>query len=68
MPRSQNREVVSFTSALLQAARKRFSTAAAERGLIAADMRRARRAEVVDQHAAEFILQGALDRLARRPV
>ena len=47
---------------------ERLSTAAAERGLIAADMRRARRAEVVDQHAAEFILQGALDRLARRPV
>jgi putative Holliday junction resolvase len=25
---------------------------------------RARRAEVIDQHAAMFILQGALDRLA----
>ena len=46
---------------------ERLSTAAAERGLISADMRRARRAEVVDQHAAEFILQGALDRLANRP-
>src|ERR1043165_4683917 len=43
---------------------ERLSTAAVERGLIEADMRRARRAEVIDQHAAAFILQGALDRLA----
>jgi putative Holliday junction resolvase len=28
-------------------------------------MGRRRRAEVIDQHAAVFILQGALDRLAR---
>ena len=45
---------------------ERLSTAAVERGLIEADMRRARRAEVIDQHAAMFILQGALDRLAHR--
>ena len=44
---------------------ERLSTAAVERGLIEADMRRARRAEVIDQHAAAFILQGALDRLLR---
>ena len=44
---------------------ERLSTAAVERDLIAADMSRARRAEVIDQHAAIFILQGALDRLAR---
>jgi putative Holliday junction resolvase len=44
---------------------ERLSTAAVERALIAADMTRARRAEVIDQHAAVFILQGALDRLAR---
>ena len=44
---------------------ERLSTAAVERDLIAADMSRARRAEVIDQHAAAFILQGALDRLAR---
>jgi putative Holliday junction resolvase len=42
---------------------ERLSTAAVERGLIAADMRRDRRKEVIDQHAAMFILQGALDRL-----
>src|SRR5215210_2435393 len=44
---------------------ERLSTAAVERGLIEADMSRARRAEVIDQHAAMFILQGALDRLAK---
>ena len=42
---------------------ERLSTAAAERALIAADARRDRRAAVIDQHAAAFILQGALDRL-----
>src|SRR5262249_31664787 len=44
---------------------ERLSTAAAERALIAADATRARRARVIDQHAAVFILQGALDRLGR---
>ncbi len=43
---------------------ERLSTAAVERDLIAADASRARRAKVIDQHAAAFILQGALDRLA----
>jgi putative Holliday junction resolvase len=44
---------------------ERLSTAAVERQLIEADVSRARRAAVIDQHAAAFILQGALDRLAR---
>ena len=44
---------------------ERLSTAAVERDLIAADVSRRRRAEVIDQHAAAYILQGALDRLAR---
>jgi putative holliday junction resolvase len=44
---------------------ERLSTAAVERELIAADVTRAKRAKVIDQHAAIFILQGALDRLAR---
>lgn len=44
---------------------ERLSTVAVERELIAADVSRAKRAAVVDQHAAAFILQGALDRLAR---
>ena len=43
---------------------ERLSTAAVERELIGMDVSRARRAEVIDQHAAIFILQGALDRLA----
>jgi putative Holliday junction resolvase len=44
---------------------ERLSTAAVERDLIAADASRKRRAAVIDQHAAAYILQGALDRLAR---
>jgi putative pre-16S rRNA nuclease len=44
---------------------ERLSTAAAERTLIGADVSRAKRAAVVDQHAAMFILQGALDRLTK---
>jgi putative Holliday junction resolvase len=44
---------------------ERLSTAAAERTLIGADVSRAKRAAVIDQHAAMFILQGALDRLAK---
>jgi putative Holliday junction resolvase len=44
---------------------ERLSTAAVERELIGTDMNRARRAEVIDEHAAIFILQGALDRLTK---
>ena len=44
---------------------ERLSTAAVERDLIAADVSRAKRAAVIDQHAAAYILQGALDRLNR---
>ena len=43
---------------------ERLSTAAVERELIAKDVSRAKRAAIVDEHAAMFILQGALDRLA----
>jgi putative Holliday junction resolvase len=43
---------------------ERLSTVAVERELIGMDMSRARRKEVIDEHAAIFILQGALDRLA----
>jgi putative Holliday junction resolvase len=46
---------------------ERLSTAAVERELIAADVSRKKRAAVIDEHAAIFILQGALDRLARLP-
>lgn len=45
---------------------ERLSTAAVERFLIAeADMTRKRRAAVVDKMAAAYILQGALDAIAR---
>jgi putative Holliday junction resolvase len=44
---------------------ERLSTAAVERDLIAADVSRSKRAAIIDEHAAVFILQGALDRLAR---
>ena len=43
---------------------ERLSTVAVERELIGMDMSRARRAAVIDEHAAIFILQGALDRLS----
>ena len=44
---------------------ERLSTAAVERELIAADVSRKKRAAVIDEHAAIYILQGALDRLSR---
>ncbi|MYZ46688.1 Holliday junction resolvase RuvX [Propylenella binzhouense] len=44
---------------------ERLSTAAAERAMIEADLSRRKRAERIDAAAASFILQGALDRLAR---
>lgn len=42
---------------------ERLSTAAVERELIGHDVSRKKRAAVIDQHAAMYILQGALDRL-----
>ena len=42
---------------------ERLSTVAAERHLLDADLSRRKRAQVVDQVAAAYILQGALDRL-----
>ncbi len=44
---------------------ERLSTAAVTRQLIAQDASRAKRAAVIDRMAAAYILQGALDRLAR---
>lgn len=43
---------------------ERLSTVAAERALLEADTSRKRRAEVIDQVAAGYILQGALDRIS----
>ncbi len=45
---------------------ERLSTAAVEREMIAADLSRKRRAEIIDKVAAAYILQGLLDRV-RRP-
>ena len=42
---------------------ERLSTAAVEREMIAADMTRKRRGEIVDRVAAAYILQGCLDYL-----
>jgi putative Holliday junction resolvase len=42
---------------------ERLSTVAAERALLEADATRKRRSEVIDNIAAAYILQGALDRL-----
>lgn len=42
---------------------ERLSTSAVERMMIEADLRRDRRAQIVDKLAASYILQGALDRL-----
>ncbi|KFC72440.1 putative Holliday junction resolvase [Devosia sp. LC5] len=42
---------------------ERLSTSAVTRMMIDADLRRDRRAEIVDKLAASYILQGALDRL-----
>ena len=42
---------------------ERWSTASAQRDMIAQDMSRAKRSEKIDSHAAAVILQGALDAL-----
>ncbi|MGR1580453.1 Holliday junction resolvase RuvX [Thalassobius sp. S69A] len=42
---------------------ERLSTVAAERALLEADTSRKRRADLIDNVAASYILQGALDRL-----
>jgi putative holliday junction resolvase len=44
---------------------ERWSTAAVERAMIAADISRAKRKERVDSAAAAFILQGAIDAMVR---
>ncbi|MDF2874619.1 MAG: yrrK, partial [Sporomusa sp.] len=44
---------------------ERLSTVAAQKALIAADVSRAKRRQVIDKMAAVFILQGYLDSLSR---
>ncbi|HSG33391.1 MAG TPA: Holliday junction resolvase RuvX [Sphingomonadaceae bacterium] len=43
---------------------ERWSTASAEREMLAQDLSRGKRAERIDSHAAAVILQGAIDALA----
>src|SRR5471030_3129966 len=69
-PRAQSvrafaRNIAKLTDLPIALWDERLSTAAVERELIAADVSRKKRAAVIDQHAAAYILQGALDRLAR---
>ena len=59
------RNMASLTDLPIALWDERLSTAAVERELIAADASRAKRKAVIDQHAAIYILQGALDRLRR---
>ena len=44
---------------------ERLSTAAVERAMLAADLSRKKRAKRIDEAAAAYILQGALDAMAR---
>ncbi len=44
---------------------ERWSTAVVERAMIAADISRAKRADRIDNAAASYILQGAIDALTR---
>ena len=67
-PRAQStrafaRNLANLTALPIALWDERLSTAAVERELIGMDVSRAKRAEVIDEHAAIFILQGALDRL-----
>ena len=45
---------------------ERLSTVAAERGLLEADLSRAKRKQVIDKMAAVFILQGYLDSKSKK--
>lgn len=63
--RAQARNIARATGLPVLLWDERWSTAAVERALIAADVSRAKRAERVDALAAAHILEGALARLAR---
>ena len=58
------RNIITFTDFPISYWDERLSTVAAEKALLAADINRKRRSEVIDHVAASYILQGALDRLS----
>ena len=58
-------EALARVKTVLDVTTSKLTITQGNRELIAADMSRARRKAVIDQHAAIFILQGALDRLER---
>ena len=62
-PRAFARNLANLTALPIALWDERLSTSAVERELIGIDVSRSKRAEVIDEHAAIFILQGALDRL-----
>ena len=69
-PRTQSvrqfaRNLVEFRNLPVAFWDERLSTAAVTREMIAADLTRKRRGEIVDRVAAAYILQGCLDYLAR---
>jgi len=69
-PRTQSvrqfaRNLVKFRNLSVAFWDERLSTAAVTREMIAADLTRKRRGEIVDRVAAAYILQGCLDYLAR---
>jgi putative Holliday junction resolvase len=69
-PRTQStrqfaRSLVAFRDLPILLWDERLSTAAVTREMIAADMTRARRAQIVDRVAAAYILQGCLDAMGR---
>src|ERR1700704_5868615 len=68
-PRAQStrafaRNLSRLTGLAIGLSDERLSTAAVEREVIGMDVTRAKRAEVMAEHAAMFVRQGALDRLA----
>jgi putative Holliday junction resolvase len=60
------RNLANLTACAIGLWDERLSTAAVERELIGLDTSRAKRAAMIDTHAAVYILQGALDRLQNR--
>ena len=72
-PRTQSvrqfaRNLVALRDAPIMFWDERLSTAAVTREMIAADMTRKRRAEIVDRVAAAYILQGCLDAMGHTPL